>query len=138
MGAISRIRPQSRAYDENLSDEHQLTLFGDGQVTPELLMRKDALALFDIPTSAAISYTEKLRSALSQALSLARKTRIDSHSLAIMSGRFQHGLNVGMPCLSARKPCTIQVRSDGILRRLSGLFRTAILFGISIPIMKEY
>lgn len=29
-------------YDENLSDEHQLTLFGDGQVTPELLMRKDA------------------------------------------------------------------------------------------------
>lgn len=55
-------------------------------------MRKDALALFDIPTSAAISYTEKLRSALSQALSLARKARIDSHSLAIMSGRFQHGL----------------------------------------------
>ena len=85
-------------YDENLSDEHQLTLFGDGQVTPELLMRKDALALFDIPTSAAISYTEKLRSTLSQALSLARKTRIDSHSLAIMSGRFQHGLET-LGCL---------------------------------------
>lgn len=81
-------------FDVNTSDNHQLSLFGDTQVTPEMLLGDEALQLFNVDLKTAEAWIATLRSAMSQVMKRAISRGLDSKSVEMMRSRFAHAFDV--------------------------------------------
>lgn len=75
-------------YDDGTTDTHQMTLFGDAEITINKLLTKDALALFGVTERYADQWLATLRTALSQAIPRAAMRCIDRSSINMMEKRF--------------------------------------------------
>ena len=80
-------------YDGVSPDSHQLSLFGDTEITIAKLLTGDSLALFGVNRADAEQWLTTLRSALSQALPRAAMRRIDRHSIDLLAGRFDNAMS---------------------------------------------
>lgn len=79
-------------YDEKTPDSHQLSFFGNSEVTTNALLSADALNLFGVRKEYANQWRTTLRSGLSQALNHARMQHVDSYSIELMSSRFSRAI----------------------------------------------
>ena len=77
-------------FDPQTEDTHQLTLFGDSNISVHSLFGKDALALFGVRLVDANLWASTLASALAQAMPYVRMHHMDSYSVEIMATRFSH------------------------------------------------
>jgi serine/threonine-protein kinase HipA len=79
-------------YDSVANDVHQLSLFGNPELTISHFLTDEALDLFDVTRQFADGWLPTLRSGLSQALGIARMHHLDSHSVDLMGPRFDNAL----------------------------------------------
>lgn len=78
---------------DGTADNHQLSLFGDTEITISRLLTKDSLALFGISLADANQWLSTFRSALMQALPRAAMRHIDQRSINLMASRFDKAIS---------------------------------------------
>ncbi len=76
-------------FDAQAEDVHQLTMFGEPNVTVALMLQNDVLNLFSMPRDEAVRWCATLHSVLARAVPMARMKQLDSRSIEIMNSRFE-------------------------------------------------